>query len=723
MARIVQDSDDELDEDLEAELPISQQPRASSQRPGCHNPQSTGGIGRTDMFLQPSSAVTLTVAPDPLSRPSDEGYSVHLQPRPSQNELQSSVSLPESEHPNKRRKTEPHLSPGQPLLGISAKGDDSAAYGNSAGFNHNSPSMHNSLAHFPPVEIAAGYDLVSLPEVPWNLEGTMRNDYAQHDPSMFGEPSSTVPNATMTQQRVLEVVKAPIMLGQESGTGGPCYQPPPDPSPPWSDLMKFTPAGTNEQAESSAREPPPGTSSGTPLLTMQKDLGLPASSLHLERSPLKNNWDHTERDHVDSEPVASKNDPQTMSKASLAARSECHSNEQMGAKASSFRQHSQPPPSSDDELTAIGLPEEQYKPRPSRSRSLKVDTEEPIDYSIRPEKAMKVSKRRRTTAEMRAANSITTPEKVRQICDMGFTPSTTAGALKRNNGDVIQTVDWLVTNNIGHDELAPQSPPRPMPKQRKGNELPAVDAQAVQDIMRGLNEYHRDDDKIAQSARSVVPDTDSITVQPITTTSELDLPSESAQNVSPTKVQVVIPKKSPKPAAKKVDDATSASSKKTKRQKTASDQPGAESSQTTAKAPEVVTEKKRGRGRPKKTAKTNETLEPIKTSEQDAKAEQPSELPKTIESNLATEKVDLDSEVVLEKAEPVEPIEPVEPVSSEHTNEPDLPSKPLPATASDTPEKLAKSTTASPMTKGKVPYRVGLSKRARIAPLLRTLKK
>lgn len=587
--------------------------------------------------------------------------------------------------------------------------------------------MHNASAHFPLGEIAAVDGLVNLPEEPWNLEGTMRNDYAQHDPSMFGEPSSTIPNATMTQQRVLEVVKAPAMLGQESETGGPCYQPPPDPSPPWSDLMKFTPSGTNEQAESSAREPPPGTSSGAPVVAMQKDLGLPASSLHLEGSSLKNNWDHSERNHMDGEPVVFKNSTQTMSEVSSAPLPAHHRNEQAGAKTSSFRQRSQPPPSSDDELTAIGLPEERYKPRPSRSRSLKAHTEEPIDYSIRPEKAMKVSKRRRTTAEMRTTNSITTPEKVRQICDMGFTPSTTAGALKRNNGDVIQTVDWLVTNNIGHDELAPQSPPRPMPKQKKGDELPAVDAQAVQDIMRGLNEYHRDDNEVAQSAQSVVPDTDSITVQPVltdtaATTSELDLPSKIAQNMSPTKVQVVIPKKSPKTAAKKTD-ASSVSSKKAKRRKTASDLPEAESSQTTVPVSEVVTEKKRGRGRSKKKATTNENAKFIKISEQDINSEQHIESPQTVESNLATKKVGSDSEVVPEKAESTEPIEPVEPLTSENTNEPNLPSKPSPAPASDTSEKSAKSMTASPMTKGKVPYRVGLSKRARIAPLLRTLKK
>ncbi|KAF1347123.1 hypothetical protein BDV97DRAFT_233534 [Delphinella strobiligena] len=55
--------------------------------------------------------------------------------------------------------------------------------------------------------------------------------------------------------------------------------------------------------------------------------------------------------------------------------------------------NSSEPPRSDDHL--IGLPKEQYKPRPSRSRSDKVTVELPLDYSTRPEKSTK-AKRART---------------------------------------------------------------------------------------------------------------------------------------------------------------------------------------------------------------------------------------------------------------------------------------------------------------------------------------
>lgn len=51
-------------------------------------------------------------------------------------------------------------------------------------------------------------------------------------------------------------------------------------------------------------------------------------------------------------------------------------------------------PQSDDYL--IGLPRENYKPRPSRSRSERVVLEEPTDYSVRPEKAAAKPKRAKT---------------------------------------------------------------------------------------------------------------------------------------------------------------------------------------------------------------------------------------------------------------------------------------------------------------------------------------
>jgi hypothetical protein len=129
-------------------------------------------------------------------------------------------------------------------------------------------------------------------------------------------------------------------------------------------------------------------------------------------------------------------------------------------------------PNSEDDLITVGVPLEQYKPRPSRSRSLKLNMEQSIDYSQRPERVAKKTRRTRTTGEVETTSSATTPEKVRQICDMGFTLlSTQRGnflktralctslmvvALRQHNGDVTHTVNWLIANGIpAEDELVP----------------------------------------------------------------------------------------------------------------------------------------------------------------------------------------------------------------------------------------------------------------------------
>lgn len=96
-----------------------------------------------------------------------------------------------------------------------------------------------------------------------------------------------------------------------------------------------------------------------------------------------------------------------------------------GASASSkTEQKPSSVPSSEDDLVT-GVPLEQYKPRPSRSRSLKFNMDESIDYSRRPESVAKKTRRTRTMGEVDTTSTATTPEKVRQICDMGFTPMTT----------------------------------------------------------------------------------------------------------------------------------------------------------------------------------------------------------------------------------------------------------------------------------------------------------
>ncbi|RMY59217.1 hypothetical protein D0865_02193 [Hortaea werneckii] len=58
------------------------------------------------------------------------------------------------------------------------------------------------------------------------------------------------------------------------------------------------------------------------------------------------------------------------------------------------------PPNSDD--IAVGLPKERYKPRPSKRRSTAIH-DEPVDYSVRPEKAAKLKRNKTSNASARVS--------------------------------------------------------------------------------------------------------------------------------------------------------------------------------------------------------------------------------------------------------------------------------------------------------------------------------
>ncbi|CAI9634081.1 unnamed protein product [Alternaria burnsii] len=683
MPRIVQDSDEELDDDLEGDLVLAKQPDASTQLPS----NETHGTGSTE----------------PLKRAIEKAHREHLQSQPSQDEPQSSVSLPE--HPTKKRKTEADPNPLKPSIDASFKMRGPITYGKAP-----KSIFGSSPAIIAPLDDKEGTSLAN-----WMPDATMREYWMNHEPAMFSEPSSTVPNATMTQQHVLEVLNAPMMMGQEIDTEGRHWVPPPEPSIPWSDLMKFTPAEAADQTElSNCDLPPLDLSLATPIRTTQGGYEYSASqrsrrgsSVRLKNSPLKNEVLHTDFNVTSALDLPSAASPRTQKSSSGEAKeTPCRSKSQLVPK-----------DQLDDDLSAIGFPKEHYKPRPSRSRSLKVEEEEPIDYSVRPEKVKKVSRRRQTTAAVDASN-IKTPEKVRQICDMGFTPTTTSGALKRNNGDVIQTIDWLVTNNVGHDELAPPSPPKHKPVTNKSEEEPAMDSEAIQDIMRDLNEYRRDD------TQDAMQDTVHVAVAN-GTTMHTEIADDIARPTvtelrSPTKVQVVIPKKSPVATSKQTASSATTSKKKAKRRKTMSDQPEGEQTAANDTVPEAIPAKKT-RGRPKKTAPTVVPQEPnLEPMEQTTEMERHEEAVQTTEPEALPEIARQSSGAASKERKQSNSADTPDTMTA---NDPFLPSEPSPAAASATPELKTKPTTASPATTGKVPYRVGLSKRARIAPLLRIVKK
>jgi hypothetical protein len=119
----------------------------------------------------------------------------------------------------------------------------------------------------------------------------------------------------------------------------------------------------------------------------------------------------------------------------------------------------------------IGLPRERYHPRPSRSRSSRIVLDD-IDYSVRPEKVAKVRKvkhkpergirdpnldqrdellcnpARSTRANLKRSRTVNDAQNLKAVVDMGFSPKRAKKALQEQDGNVIKAVDVLVNNSL-----------------------------------------------------------------------------------------------------------------------------------------------------------------------------------------------------------------------------------------------------------------------------------
>lgn len=303
---------------------------------------------------------------------------------------------------------------------------------------------------------------------------------------------------------------------------------------------------------------------------------------------------------------------------------------------------------------------------------------------------------------------------------MGFTPSTGRRALNQNNGDVTQAVDWLITNKAADDELAFHTLQMSTNGSRQGIANTAKQEQSLY-ADRSSAEQIVPTDIAAESEATIH----------VAASAEPDIITSAVDPRSPAKVQVVIPAKSPQIAA---DTSTVAETTRTKakRRKTTLDDP-----EPTAKGDIIFgtkPEKKRGRGRPKKAAKIPL---PKKTVQNDQK-EDPQE--QVCGSPLQTVDVNSKSATVqhqvigsttagtTKSSQGTKTSQSVD-ISSATTTSNSTPERPVlpdrPEVSPITPEHVKKAAPHEQPSnnKAKVPYRVGLSKRARIAPLLRTMKK
>ncbi len=296
---------------------------------------------------------------------------------------------------------------------------------------------------------------------------------------------------------------------------------------------------------------------------------------------------------------------------------------------------------------AVGLPKERYQPRPSRSRSTRVDFDD-IDYSARPEKVAKerrkseVSKSRTGTedaaeqaSKMPPAKSTkvtkgklkrsktadsATAEKLQSLRDMGFSPTRATIVLEQQSGNIGQTVEVLINN--------------------------PVEAKPVTDNAAGPNSSHK----------------------------------ESAQDSTPTPNEPKAGKKKGRGRPRSVITKTQES--------------GAQKGNGIEDAPSMEHAEPPSDGR-FEDCQLRRPLENLDTNQKSVKVQSAEEKPELHLKMGAPAAVE-DSATPSQGAGPGE-----------------MPEDPV----------IASPGRHSPLNKGKVPYRVGLSRRARIAPLLKVVKK
>lgn len=654
----------------------------------------------------------------------------------------------------------------------------------------------------------------------WELPGSIQDDFAHHDPiAMFPGPSSTIPDNTMTQQRLIDEalsMHAPVPFSEFHIPEAPAGS---NSSIPWSAYIASQP-GTVETASKSSHPSNPSPQRSMDefsALTPSIKSKTPKSSKSTMPSPMKSSQRvKRTRTTADAQVAGINQDPlgdELSSSAGLLSKNsknaatpseagdgagnrtdEPQAETKPGKELKNPRveklqpenlggdppgEQSQPRPSrtrslriletsnmtrSSDPLNpddiAVGLPKERYQPRPSRSRSNPVLQEAPIDYSVRPEKAAKASARvnRRKTTDTSVLGELvlSEAEKLERITAMGFSSSEGRKALRDHVGDLTAAVEWLAnrsatatatgTQDSLADGIAVKSSRASKVKE------PAVTKGKIQ---ASLNVTETASATITQessncqgpakertptkrpgfvhieipSAKAVKQFTisDSIATggnsggEPLGN-SEADAANSASAIPEPeAPASTAKPSKGKRRKSTRADEAPNdadeldVTAPKPKRRK--STQAEAQESETPvdlAPAPAVPDEppKKRGRGRPPKAKAQEPAAEPHNASP-DAEHAVLDQAPKPPDPALQYQNLNT---------------VPAQQPGSMPTPQSTPPQPDPPAAAAATPQKKGKATVGSPthhppLSKGKTPYRVGLSRRARIPSLLRVVKK
>ena len=338
----------------------------------------------------------------------------------------------------------------------------------------------------------------------------------------------------------------------------------------------------------------------------------------------------------------------------------------------------------------IGLPMERYKPRPSRSRATKIEENPEIDYSVRPEKAAKKKSRRSRTIGVELARELEVQE---------------------NRGvHVLETSPPVYTGAVPASITETQST-KP-PKKRKNSK-------SEPDELASLARTGRDVVAKGKEISVRIPKAPQVVVNRVT--DEEKAHTEAHDDVLLPNLTESLDSVESGNGRAGERDIIAVNGTKRKRRKT---------SETMAvedpvpadgiSVPEPTKEKKRGRGRPRLRPKTPVPDDPKEGLPRDGtpngdggrSAEPESFTPAT--KGPIGDHPELQPELAPSEAK----IAKESPKISSAKDEGQM-------SRNETPKKQIQPANPkhSPLSKGKVPFRVGLSKRARIAPLLKMVKK
>ncbi|KAK4971893.1 hypothetical protein LTR28_012907, partial [Elasticomyces elasticus] len=226
--------------------------------------------------------------------------------------------------------------------------------------------------------------------LPWEQPDMLGSDFAAHDPHfMFPDRSSTVPDNTMTQQRLVEEA---LSLKRSFGVGRAGHTEntlPTSSSGPWSTSVDTPPTRAAPSADSPLKRKRIEELSASKVLQSEKNSvqGIKVLEQNLAEA-------------VQSELKV--DDARVVGTETVARTEESVQGTLRTKKRKIQEDFGIDELNSDDR--AIGLPKERYNARPSRSRSIQV-VGDPVDYSIVPGRSARV-KRRKTAS----TTSVGSPE-------------------------------------------------------------------------------------------------------------------------------------------------------------------------------------------------------------------------------------------------------------------------------------------------------------------------